>query len=200
MRVIAAADEAEVVAAFLRAEVDSQRFGPRVIELLDQHGWPRSLLAQPDTSDPAANAARRELLGEHRGFGRDEGMFRGFPEEIRWLRVALTPQEVASVLYIDWDWWLMVSDGSRRPEDTARRMRSGLAPGDPAELEPIAARLRSPDPPPELILLTTPTRERLVVVEGHVRLTAYALYPECLPPELQVYVGESPEAERWGSF
>ena len=32
---------------------------------------------------------------------------------------------------------------------------------------------------------------RPVLLEGHVRMTAYALYPEYLPSELEVYLGTS---------
>jgi hypothetical protein len=39
-----------------------------------------------------------------------------------------------------------------------------------------------------------------VLLEGHVRLTAYALYPEYLPDELEVYLGISPEMSRWALF
>lgn len=55
-------------------------------------------------------------------------------------------------------------------------------------------------PPAELIVVTTPARSRLVVVEGHVRLSAYALFPELLPDELEILLGTSPEIERWSLF
>jgi hypothetical protein len=37
----------------------------------------------------------------------------------------------------------------------------------------------------------------LVVLEGHVRLTAFMLARDRLPPELQVLVGASPTIARW---
>ena len=45
---------------------------------------------------------------------------------------------------------------------------------------------------PPLILVTTGPSGGLVVLEGHVRLTAYMLCPDRLPPELEVLVGSSP--------
>jgi hypothetical protein len=108
---------------------------------------------------------------------------------------------VLSILYIDWDWWLHVSAGSRRPLDAAARIRAGEIPGSTVEEhEPIAARLRSADPPSELIVVTPPDHSRLVLLEGHFRLTAYALFPECLPDELEVFLGTSAEIGRWGLF
>jgi hypothetical protein len=38
------------------------------------------------------------------------------------------------------------------------------------------------------------------VLEGHVRLTAYALFPEVLPDELPVFVGTSDDVHRWSEF
>jgi hypothetical protein len=39
-----------------------------------------------------------------------------------------------------------------------------------------------------------------VVVEGHFRLTAYALFPDLLPPELVVFLGIAEEAESWWAY
>jgi hypothetical protein len=68
-----------------------------------------------------------------------------------------------------------------------------------AEHEP-AARAFGAGAPPELIAVTTPAYAPLVLVEGHVRLTAYALFPGCLPPETEILLGISEEMTRWWAF
>ena len=135
-----------------------------------------------------------------RGWGRDVGLFDGFPENVRWSRAALSPDEVASILYIDWDWWLELSGGTRRPADAVARIRSGDAEGPPEWHEPIATRLRSGPPLPKLIVVRTGPGARIVALEGHVRLTAFALYPDELPDELEVFLGESPAMDRWSEY
>lgn len=45
---------------------------------------------------------------------------------------------------------------------------------------------------PELILVGAQEGGPLVLLEGHVRLTAYFLAPECIPPLLPVIVGYAP--------
>ena len=50
---------------------------------------------------------------------------------------------------------------------------------------------------PELIVVTDPERSKLVLLEGHVRLTAYAAFPELLPDELELYRGVSPGIADW---
>ncbi len=199
MRILGPVDEAEVVATFLRGELESERFGEPIRDALARDGVPADVVTRPDLSDAGQNAYRRELLGGVRGWGRDEGMFRNFPADFAWASAALTRDEVASILYIDWDWWLTVTNGSRRPADAARKLRR-KSPADVAWHEPIARRLVSGPPLPELVVVRAGEGERLVVLEGHVRLTAFALFPEALPDALRVLLGESAGLDRWTSY
>jgi len=154
-----------------------------------------------EIDDPGECAYRETLLDRHRGWLRREGLFNGFPLEVAWSRAALTPEEVQGISYINWDWWLRVSGGTRQPVDAAARIRRNEIAGvTAAEHEPIAAGLRAAEPPPELIAVAPPDRSRLVVVEGHVRLTAYALFPEYLPAELEIYLGVSADIDHWTEF
>jgi hypothetical protein len=181
VRILRPASEQEVLAAFVHAERESPRYGERVRELLERHG-----------------GDERAVLAEYRAWGRDEGLFQGFPRDVDWFRAALSREEVLDILYINWDWWLRITDGTRRPRDAAARVHAGLVPGVTADEgdERIA---RAAATNPELIAVRAPG-SYLVVLEGHVRLTAYALYPEYLPEELDVFLGESPEMERWSEY
>jgi hypothetical protein len=139
---------------------------------------------------------REEVLAGTRGW-RMGGLFDGFPDDIAWFRAALTPDEVLAIRYIDWDWWQRISDGTLVATVAAERIRSGLVPGVTVEThEPIAARLRD-GTAHELIVVCPPERDPLVLVEGHFRLTSYALFPEYLPGELELFLGESPRIEEW---
>jgi hypothetical protein len=105
---------------------------------------------------------------------------------------------VLDILYIDWDWWLRITDGTRKPRDAATRVRAGLVPGVEADEgdERIASAAATN---PELIAVRAPD-SYLVVLEGHVRLTAYDLFPAHLPPELEVYLGESEAMAGWSEY
>jgi hypothetical protein len=201
MRILRQSSEAEMAAAFLRAELDSSRYGDTVRALLDEAGETESLLERPSLADAHENALRANMLDRYRGWLQREGLFGGFPDGVDWSRVGLDREDVLSILFIDWDWWLRVSGGTRRPLDAAARIRAGEILGSTVEEhEPIAARLRSADPPPELIVVAPPDYSRLVLLEGHFRLTAYALFPDYLPDELEVFLGTSDEISRWGLF
>jgi hypothetical protein len=59
---------------------------------------------------------REEVLAGTRGW-RIGGLFGGLPAELDWQRVGLTPDEVLSILYIDW------TGGSRSRTARGRRAR-----------------------------------------------------------------------------
>jgi hypothetical protein len=198
MRLLKSASEDEVIAAFLRAEIDSDRYGRKLRGLLARDRRKPGVLQHPDLADDYENRYRRRLLDEHRAYERREEMFGGFPREVDWFRAALERQEVLDILYINWDWWLTISGGSRSPRDAARRIRAGMiADVTAAEHAPAAG---ASERPPELIAVTTPARAPLVLVEGHVRLTAYALFPEHLPPTTEILLGVSEKMTRWWAF
>jgi hypothetical protein len=189
-----------MVATFLLAELDSPRFRDEVLALLAADGKDASMVVQPNFEDDEENAYRDSVLDRYRGWKRRDGLFNGFPVDVEWFRVALRPAEVLSILYIDWDWWLTISGGTRRPLDAARRIRSGDVPGATVEgNEAIAARPRAGDDR-ELIVVAPRDQSRRVVLEGHVRLTAYALFPDALPAELEILLGVSDEIASWSNF
>jgi hypothetical protein len=119
MRLIRAASEAEVVAAFLRGELDSPRWGDRLLELLREEGVDPAVVRAPSLDDADERTYRARLLDRHRAWLRREGLFEDFPERVEWSRVAFGPDEVLAIRYINWDWWLRISNGTRRPVDAA---------------------------------------------------------------------------------
>ena len=102
MRVVRTASEAEVVAAFLRGELDSPRWGERLVELLREDGVDASVVRTSNLDDAAECAYRERLLDRHRAWLRREGLFEDFPEHVAWSRVALTPEDVLAIRYINW--------------------------------------------------------------------------------------------------
>ena len=193
--------EDEMISVFLRGEIDSSRYGDTLRGFLVRDGRGEDVLRRPDVGDVDANAYRRRLLDEHRAYVQRQGLFLDFPEHVDWFRALLEREEVLDILYINWDWWLEISGGSRRPRDAARRIHAGEVPGVTAsEDEPAAVALTASALPPPLIAVTPPALTPLVLVEGHARLTAYALFPEYLPPTLEIVLGVSEAASEWCQF
>jgi len=202
MRKITAITEDEMISTFLYAELNSPRFCKKVETYLQQYAVDRRLIQAPDLHDEHENATRRALLGAYRDYGQGWGYFEGFPAQLRWERIGLTRQEVEQVKYIEYDYWVELSGGSRLALDGARRALAGI---DIFGLSSkyfvdIAGALRQGAHFPPLICVASDEKSPLVVLEGHTRLTAYLIAPECLPTELEVIVGFSEQITQWGCY
>jgi hypothetical protein len=197
------ASQAEMVLAFLRGEADSPRFGDGVRRALSEVGGLR-LIREPDLSSTEENRAREEALSVARGWP-DAEVFEGFPKHVRWRHGRLAPEMLARVRFIDYSYWNELSGGGRRPADVLPTLRAGRLPGWLDDLgtdwcSEFAARLAEGEKVDDLIVVGTPDLSKLVVLEGHARLTA--IFVGGLERRLSVfaYLGVSDAIERWDCF
>src|SRR3954449_7158854 len=86
MRHIETLSEAAMIAAFLKGEITSERFGGALEALLSRDGMDRRLVEEPDVTNEADNAYRRRLLGDFRGYGQNRELFEFFPDDVTWHR------------------------------------------------------------------------------------------------------------------
>ena len=198
VRYIEPTTEHEMVALFLRTEIRSERFSDGILSLLARDGMPRNVVEAPEPTDTRANAYRAQLLGEARGYRQQRGVFENFPADVAWYRAAISRDELARVRYIDYSYWNELSGGSRLASCAARNIRANVVIYDvPNDRFWAAARaIRDGIAFPELILVGT-SPDALIVLEGHLRLTAYLLAGECVPDELPVLMGLSPDFAGW---
>jgi hypothetical protein len=126
-------------------------------------------------------------------------LFHTFPTDIQWKWVILTKDELEKVLYINWNYWIGVTNGTRSPKYLADKIAAGELPDDKETLrfKRLAGILKSGGNFPELILVAQDKNSRLVVLEGHVRLTSYFLVPQYIPNELGVIIGFSEHMSQW---
>jgi hypothetical protein len=194
MQPLHAIAEDEMVAVFLRTELASARFRPTLLELLHRDGRDPRLVEHPDLANADENAYRRRLLGVHRGYQRNADVFTDMPAGVRWYRARITPDELARVRYLNDDYWIELSGGSRLATDAATRIRQGIEAFRVGNggFWFLADALAAGAVFPELILVGAEEQGPLLVLEGHARLTAYALRPEWVPPLLPVLVGYAP--------
>jgi hypothetical protein len=201
MRLLRAITEDEMVSVFLKTEINSVRFEPQILALLHRDGKDRNVVDTPDLSNAQENTYRMRLLGDFRGYRRNAGLFIGFPDRVEWHRAVLTPDELIRVRYIDYSYWNELSSGMRLPTFAAETVRAGkviYGQNTQGYLE-LAKELCRGARFPELILTAVSPIAPLVVMEGHVRLTAYALALDCLPPMMEVVVAFSPDFSQWGA-
>jgi hypothetical protein len=115
VHVLRPSNEDEMVWLFLRGELDSQRYGPRIRCTIDEH-----VLLEPDLENEGENALRRAALTTVRGYESREGLFHGFPHDVRWSWAELDPDEVRAIRYIDYDYWVELSPRLAQPRRRGR--------------------------------------------------------------------------------
>lgn len=202
MRKIRDISEDEMIGIFLQTEFHSSRFHQTLEALARQEGIDPHILQAPDWHNASENARRRMLLGVYRGYGRNADYFTDFPPDMRWERVLLSRQELEHIRYIEYDYWIELSGGTRLAIDGARNAVAGkVVFGVSSDgLVYLANELRKGAQFPPLILVRKDVDAYLVVMEGHARLTAYLIAPEYIPSELEVILGSSEQITKWGCY
>ncbi len=190
--------------AFLRAEVESPRFGDEVRRALETVGGTR-LVSEPDLGSAAQNEARERALGIARGWP-DREVFEDFPRaSVGWHHGTLPPEVLDRVRFIDYSYWNELSGGSRRPADVRATIEAGELPewlvklGTEWPFE-LAQRLADTEVVDDLIVMATPDLSELVILEGHARLTAIFVGGHQDRLTVRAYLGVSPEIRRWDCF
>lgn len=191
--------EDEMIAVFLRTELASSRLTPTIRDVLARDRRDSWIISDPDLSNASDNAYRSSVLSSYRGFRRDRELFCGFPATVRWYRAVVTKETLARVRYINYDYWVDLSGGSRLPADAAARIRGGVEVFgvSNAGFWHLANVIAAGTTFPELIIVGAHEASPLILVEGHARLTAYYLRPENIPAKLQVIVGYAPNIAEW---
>ena len=202
LRLLELVDEAVVIAEFLRAEVDSPRFGPRVRARLEADGRDVHVLIEPDTGNPEENAYRAALLHGYRGAGGSAPLLEGLPDRMEWHRATLPREELGALHYIDYPYWNELSAGTRSPRVAAERIRAGVRAQDRPNdgFQALAERLCAGADLGMPVAIATDAASPLILLEGHTRVTAMALRPDCLPTEVALFVGFAPGVRDWMYF
>lgn len=201
LRFLRTVSEAVVIIAFLQGELESSRFGADIRKALVDLDLPARLITAPQVDDPVEAGQRSGVLAVARGWGTDARLFEGFPKEVKWVEAELDPTDLEDLRYIDYSYW-NDSGGTRSPRDGARRAREGVAPfGIPFHVEDLVGAIQEhggwPFPPP--ILMTDAENSKFVILEGHVRLTAF-MDKKIEPQPLMALVGSSPDIRRWSLY
>jgi hypothetical protein len=121
---------------------------------------------------------------------------------VHWERAILTRQDLEQVWYIAYDYWIELSGGTRMAVDGAKNAVAGKVVFHVpiSGLVYMANELRRGAQFPPLILVAKDADAYLVVMEGHVRLTAYLIAPKYIPSEIEVLIGYSEHLTDWGCY
>lgn len=190
MNILRASSEEEMIAEFLKAEYRSERFSEQIKEIMNALSFNESIILSANLNNAAENAERKKLLGEFRGYGLNRELFERFPAEINWSLCNFVSGDLNKIRYIDYSYWNELSRGTHSPLKAAQTILSGIEIYEQSNAGFVKAAefIKSGGKFPKTILLTSDF-EHFVIVEGHLRITAFALAPECFN-NVECFVGE----------
>lgn len=191
--------EDEMISEFLRAEYLSERFSEQIKTEMSKLLIDERMVLSADIESAKENARRKKLLSEFRGYGLNQDMFERFPMITTWSLCSFTRDDLEQIRYIDYSYWNELSDGTHLPIVAAETIRKGVSiyGQDNDGFLRAAEYIRSGGTFPRMFFLTSDF-EKFVIVEGHLRMTAYALAPEYFD-QIEVIVGKcnSDELSNW---
>jgi len=175
------ATEQEMVLAFLKAELNSPRFS--VEYQIDR----QALIESADLQSFSQNAARLEELKRVKGAL--------LLPNVVWRRVALEKGDLPRLKYANHSHWIGFSRGTRLVSDGSRNVDS--MPNNPrSHILAVAHAFDGGTKFPELIAVTGEEEGAdIILIEGHVRATAYALAE--WPGYIDCFLGTSSNTKQW---
>lgn len=190
MNILRASSEAEMIAEFLKAEYRSERFSEQIKEAMSALSLNESIILSADLNNVDENNARKKLLGEFRGYGLNRELFERFPTEITWSLCNFVNGDLKNIRYIDYSYWNELSQGTHSPLTAAQTILNGIEIYEQSNEGFVKAAKFLKDGGKFLrTILLTSDFEHFVIVEGHLRITAYALVPECFN-NVECFVGK----------
>jgi hypothetical protein len=181
----------DVVLAFLQAEIETER-GPQMSDAIKARGYDRSVLIdKPDLGDAHANTVRAGILGDYRGFGRNEALFRGFPSDTSWRRVLLDVNDIDQLKYVGTKEFFILSNGTQLVGEGGRNYKANPATAKKVDIirEKISRNVWFPE-----LVLVQDGQGQFVIIEGNHRATAYAIERA---NDIRALVGTSVTMDRW---
>lgn len=191
--------EDEMISEFLRAEYLSERFSGQIKTEMSKLLIDERMILSADIESAGENAKRKKLLAEFRGYSLNQEMFERFPAIAEWSLCSFTRDDLEKIRYIDYSYWNELSAGTHMPMTAAETIRKGVSiyGQDNSGFLRAAEYIRSGGTFPRMFFLTSDF-ENYVIVEGHLRMTAYALAPEYFS-QIEVIVGKcnGNELDNW---
>jgi hypothetical protein len=178
MEIIRKSSEDEMIALFLHGEIKSKRFSKKLINIIKKLKLDLNIISNYDLNNETDNDSRRLILKLFRGYGNNKDLFNNFPTNINWYWTKLNKSDILKIKYIDYDYWVELTNGSRYVKDSSINILNGkeiFGVSNKAFIEGAEYLKNGGKFPPIIILSAIENNNEMIVLEGHSRLTSMNL-------------------------
>lgn len=193
MNLIRKTNEAEMILEFLKGELNSKRFNEDLNNAINELGLDSNIILNGNINDDQENIDRLKIMKKFRGYP-DEELFERFPKIEEWKYLELNEKDIDNIYYIDYDYWNKLSNGTSKPVEAAKVIKSGKEIYEVSNqpfLDGVEYNKINKFPP---VILITCNDEKYLIIEGHSRMTVYGFNPSKLN-RTYAYVGYTTEEE-----
>ena len=193
MKLIRKTNEAEMILEFLKGELNSKRFNEDLNNAINELGLDSSIILNGNIEDEQENNDRLKIMKKFRGYP-DEELFERFPNIEEWKFLELNESDIDNIYYIDYDYWNELSNGTSKPVEAAKVIKSGKEIYEVSNqpfLDGVEYNKTNKFPP---VILITCNNEKYLIIEGHSRMTVYGFNSNKLNGTY-AYVGYTIEEE-----
>ena len=193
MKLIRKTNEAEMILEFLKWELNSKRFNEDLNNAINELGLDSSIILNGNIEDEQENNDRLKIMKKFRGYP-DEELFERFPNIEEWKFLELNESDIDNIYYIDYDYWNELSNGTSKPVEAAKIIKSGKEIYEVSNqpfLDGVEYNKTNKFPP---VILITCNNEKYLIIEGHSRMTVYGFNSNKLNGTY-AYVGYTTEEE-----
>ena len=196
MRILNTSSQDEMIAIFLKGELGFNRVTDNRARVMDLEAIDPKIITEPNINSKQENQQRSELFQRFRGWP-DTKLFSYFPTNLQWSWVEFGLDELLDAKFINYSYWVELSDGTRRVKDASRNVLADKivfnVSNDHFFQVAKAVKLKAPITP--LIFVAESSQGQKYILEGHVRSVGYALAKSSSPIVLLLGIGEG--IEKW---
>lgn len=193
MKLVRNSNESEMILEFLKGELNSKRFNEDLNNAINELGLDSNIILNGNINDDQENVDRLKIMKKFRGYP-DEELFERFPKIEEWKYLELNEKDIDNIYYIDYDYWNELSNGTSKPVEAAKVIKSGKEIYEVSNqpfLDGVEYNKINKFPP---VILITCNDEKYLIIEGHSRMTVYGFNPSKLNGTY-AYVGYTTEEE-----
>lgn len=176
MKVVRESNENEVVLNFLTGELRSERFSIQLKETLKDLKTTEQIITKPNLNNQKENNLRKEILGKFRGYNKNFGIFENFPQIQSYNLCEFSTEDLKNIYYMNYSYWNELSNNTHSPLEAIKNIQNNIEIYNVSNkpfIDGINTLVKNKVFLPMIFL--THDNKSFIVLEGHSRITIYAL-------------------------